>query len=201
MVREAPLLKYDTEQSIAANEGGFGFHAEMLAKMAKMNDKIEKLESHSQKLESHRQSHLDLRQRAVSTWVRNAFGKDTEHRKEETRRLNRDIIDRGDVRSDAMVVTERYKKNSIERQSFRTLYGLTPENVKDLDQPKCYGALQALDRVASILLTDARTSLPNEAIWKEREDLVALLLEERYEEAEKMSSTFLCDDESSVAEE
>lgn len=36
---------------------------------------------------------------------------------------------------------------------------------------------------------------------KEREDLVAMLLEERYEEAEKMSNTFLCGNESSVAEE
>jgi len=36
---------------------------------------------------------------------------------------------------------------------------------------------------------------------KQREDIVAVLLEERYEEAEKMSSTFLCEDESSVAEE
>jgi hypothetical protein len=36
---------------------------------------------------------------------------------------------------------------------------------------------------------------------KKREDLVAMLLEERYAEAEKMSSTFLCGNESSVAEE
>ena len=70
-----------------------------------------------------------------------------------------------------------------------------------LDQQKCYGSLQVLDRAASILLRDARTCLPNEAMGKEREDIVALLLEERYEEAEKMSSTFLCGNESSVAEE
>jgi hypothetical protein len=36
---------------------------------------------------------------------------------------------------------------------------------------------------------------------KERKELVALLLEKRYEEAEKMSDTFLRGDESSVAEE
>jgi hypothetical protein len=58
-----------------------------------------------------------------------------------------------------------------------------------------------LDRAASILLKNALTSLPNEAIRKEREDLVSLLLEERYEEAEKMSSNFLFEKESSVAEE
>ncbi|KAJ5602090.1 hypothetical protein N7510_011624 [Penicillium lagena] len=177
----------DNEQSIAANDGGFGLLAEMRAMHAKMtglNDKIKKLESH-------RQSHLDLRQRAISTWGRDAICKDTERQTEETRRLNEDNIHNGDVRSDAMVVTGRYSKTSIEWQSFRILYGLTPDNVNDLDQQKCNGSLLALNRAASILLKDALTSLPNEAMGKKREDIVALLLEERYEEAEKMSSTFL----------
>ncbi|KAJ5438671.1 uncharacterized protein N7458_009669 [Penicillium daleae] len=165
----------------------------MRAEMASMKDQIKKLESH-------RQSHLDLGQRAISTWVRDALHKDTERRKEEIHGLNNDVIHGGDVRSDAMVVTERYKKSSTEWQSFRTLYGLTPDNVNDLDQRKCYGSLQALDRAASILLKNAQTSLPTKAIGKKREDLVALLLEKRYEEAEKMSSTFLCGNESSMAE-
>lgn len=122
------MLQYDAEQRIAANEGGFGF----LAEMRDIRAKVDKLESHRQKLESHRQSHLDIRQRAISTWVRDALNKDTERRKQEIRRLNKDVIHGGDVRSDAMVVTERYKKSSTEWQSFRTLYGLTPDNVNDL---------------------------------------------------------------------
>lgn len=135
MVQEAPLLRYDAEQKIAANENGFGLLAEMRhmrAEMAKMNDKMMKLESHYQeleahfqKLESHRQSHLDIRQRAISTWVRDAIHKDTERR-------NKDAIHGGDVRSDAMVVIERYKKNSTEWKSFRMLYGLTPDEMNDL---------------------------------------------------------------------
>lgn len=51
MVREAPSLQYDAKQRIAANEGGFGFLAEMHdihAEMANMNNKIKKVESHSQ---------------------------------------------------------------------------------------------------------------------------------------------------------
>jgi hypothetical protein len=60
--------------------------------------------------------------------------------------------------------------------------------------------LQALDRAASILLKNARTSLPTE-VMKTRQDIVAMLMEGEYEEAEKMSSTFLCEDESSVAGE
>ncbi|KAJ5800709.1 uncharacterized protein N7518_002777 [Penicillium psychrosexuale] len=218
MVQEAPFLKYDTKKNMAANEGGFDIFTRieklesLTQKLESQNQKLEsltqklesqnqKLESQNQKLESHRQSHLDLRQRAISTWVRDAFSKVTERRNEEIRRLNRDIIHGGDVRSDAMVVNERYSRNSTEWKRFSTLYGLTPDNVEDLDQHKCYSSLQALDRAASILLKKAQTNLPNEAIRKEREDLVSLLLEKRYKEAEKMSSNFLCEKESSVAEE
>ncbi|KAJ5551486.1 hypothetical protein N7461_006184 [Penicillium sp. DV-2018c] len=98
----------------------------MRAEIAKMDDEITKLESH-------RKSHLDLRrlrlsgrealfstpygrmyldfrQRATSTLVRDALKKDPERRKDEIRRLKQDIIHSGDIRSDAMVVTERYKK-------------------------------------------------------------------------------------------
>ncbi|KAJ5823550.1 hypothetical protein N7447_005890 [Penicillium robsamsonii] len=163
MVKEVPLLQYDAEQRIAANEGSFGFLAEMRgirAEMVKMNDKI-------RKLESHRQSYLDILQRTISTWVRDALNKDTEYRK----KLNKDVIHGGDVRSDAMVVTGRYQKSSTEWQSFPA---------------------------ASILSKNARISLPTEAMGNKREDLIAMLLEERYEEAEKMSSTFLCGNESSV---
>ncbi|KAJ5484898.1 hypothetical protein N7539_004886 [Penicillium diatomitis] len=146
MGKEAPLLRYDAEQRVATYEGGFGFLAEMRGP-----------------------SGYPSKQRAISIWVRDALKKDTEHPKEELRRLNKDVIHGGDVRSDAMVVTERYRKNSTEWQSFRTLYGLTPDN--------------ALDRAASILLKNARTNLPTEVMGKQREDPVALLLEERYEEA------------------
>lgn len=89
-------------------------------------------ESHRKKLEYHRQSHLDLRKRAISTWVRDALKKDTPRREEEIHRLNKDVIYSGDVRSDAMVVTERFTKTSTEWQSFYTLYGLTPDNMNNL---------------------------------------------------------------------
>lgn len=36
------------------------------------------------------------------------------------------------MRSDTVVVTERYKKNSNKWQTFRTLYSLTPDNVNYL---------------------------------------------------------------------
>jgi hypothetical protein len=102
------------------------------ADMANLNYKIKKLKPHRQELESHRQSNLDIRQRAISTWVRDALNKDTERWKEEIRRLNKDVIHGGDVRSDAIVVTQCYKKSSTQWQPFRTLYGLAPDNVNDL---------------------------------------------------------------------
>ncbi|KAJ5691859.1 hypothetical protein N7462_001282 [Penicillium macrosclerotiorum] len=175
--------------------------------MRAISEKIEKLKSDYgsmtnkiEKLEAHRQSHLDIRQRAISKWVRDALNKDTERRKQEISRIDKDIIYGGDVRSDAMVVTERYKKSSTEWGSFHTLYGLSPDNMNSLDQQKCYRSLQVLDRAASILLRNAWTSFPHKTMEKKRDDLVTMLLEERYEEAEKMSSIFFCGDES-VAEE
>lgn len=84
-------------------------------------------------LESHRHSHLNLRQRVISTWVRDALKRDTASRKDETRRLDDDNFIDGDVRNDAMLVTERYETTSIEWRSFRILYGLAPEDVGIFD--------------------------------------------------------------------
>ncbi|KAI2792689.1 hypothetical protein POX_b02730 [Penicillium oxalicum] len=172
MAKEAPSLQYDAEQGVAANQGGFGLLAEMRG----------------------------MRAEAISSWVRDALKKDTERRKEEIRRLNKGPIHGGDVRSDTMVVTERYRKTSTEWKSFQTLYGLTPEAIQDLDQAQCSESLQALNRAASILFEKRCARLPAEVLRK-RDDLVALIVQENYEEAEKMSRTFLCKEESSVAEE
>ncbi|KAK2789002.1 hypothetical protein FQN53_002818 [Emmonsiellopsis sp. PD_33] len=128
MVREAPAMQYDAEQRLAANEGGFG----LLERLTRLEAHCQIQDDKIKKLESHRQSHLDIRQRAISTWVRDALHRATERQNEEIRRLNKDVIHGGDVRSDAMVLTERYKKSSTEWRSFRTLYGLTPDEVNDL---------------------------------------------------------------------
>ncbi|KAJ5161677.1 hypothetical protein N7492_007069 [Penicillium capsulatum] len=83
MAREAPSLQYDAEQGIVANEGGFSF----LEELRRMRAQIEEMNEKTKKFESHRQSHLDLRQRVISAWVRDALHKDTERRKKEIRRL------------------------------------------------------------------------------------------------------------------
>jgi hypothetical protein len=57
-----------------------------------------------------------------------------------------------------------------------------------------------LNRIADILFEYAWTKLPTKAMEKERKDLVAMLLEEKYEEAEKMSSALFCGDDLSEAE-
>ena len=93
---------------------------------------IRRSKLHRQKLEFQCQSHLDLRQRVISTWVQDVLHKGTLRRKEEICRLNKEVIYGGDVRSDTVVVTERYKKNSNKWQTFRTLYSLTPDNVNYL---------------------------------------------------------------------
>lgn len=139
MVREAPSLQYSSEKRIATSNDVFSYIAEMRKELAKVSNKTKKLEAQNQTVESlamrlefHRQSHLDLRQRVISTWLRDVLDKETPRRKKEICTLDKEVIYGGDVRSDAMVVTERYKKSSNEWQAFRTLYGITPDNVNDL---------------------------------------------------------------------
>lgn len=95
------------------------YWAKMDADMAKMKDELKKLETF-------RQSHLDIRQSVLSIWVRDTPSKATEPWEEEILGLF------GDVRTDSVVVTECYEKSSTEWQHFSTLYGLTPDNMKDL---------------------------------------------------------------------
>jgi hypothetical protein len=87
------------------------------------------LKSHIKKLESF---YLDRPKRAISTGAPDALDKDTECRKEETFRMDEDSIHYGDIRSDAMMVTERYTKSSTVWKAFSTLYGLTPDDVNSL---------------------------------------------------------------------
>jgi len=110
----------------------------MRTKMAKLNDKNQESRIPSpERSRPNQETRIPspgpsrYPSRAICIWVFDALKKDTERRKEEIRRLNKDIIN-GDIRSDAMVVTERYKKSSTEWQSFRTLYGLTPDNMDNI---------------------------------------------------------------------
>lgn len=75
-----------------------------------------------QSLEASRRRWLDVRQRAVMTWVQ-----DTEAHTEEARKLNPDVVHAGDIQHDAMVITERLNKTRTEWASFHDLYGMTLE--------------------------------------------------------------------------
>lgn len=132
MVREAPSLQLDAEQGVVANDAGFT----LLAELRNLNDQVAKLRSECSGLKSEfslqSNSYLDVRQRAISTWVRDALGKDTPSRKVAIRNLNKNVVHAGDVRADAVLVTRRYKPGSTEHTQFPTLYGLSPDEVKNL---------------------------------------------------------------------
>jgi hypothetical protein len=154
MIQDAPSLDYDPERRLAANDGGFGILVELRRMRARLESiqkesesyrkasesRFKQLEQESESyrkvsesrfkhLESHHQSHLDLRQGAISTWVRDALNKDTPRRK---KRLNKDVIYGGDMVCDALVVTERFTNTSTEWKSFSILYGLTIDEFNDL---------------------------------------------------------------------
>ena len=142
MVRDAPSLQHDVDQGVAANDAGFT----LLAELRKLNERVAKLETECSGLKSevsglksevsdlqlHSNSYLDVRQRAISTWVRDALGKDTPARRVAIRNLNKNVVHAGDVRVDALVVTRRYKLGSTEQSQFPTLYGLSADEVKNL---------------------------------------------------------------------
>lgn len=168
-------------------------HSTLESEHSKLKSAYSTLESNSRGWEMHRQVSMDLRQRAITTWVRDTLHRDTPRRKDHIRALNKGIHG-GNVRVDFMVVSERFKAGSTEWRHFSTLYGLTPDDMRALDQARCPESLRALDRLASILFDEHLLSFPNEELNDQREKLVALLREGNYEDAEEMSPT-ICGDE------
>ncbi|OOQ86361.1 hypothetical protein PEBR_21857 [Penicillium brasilianum] len=205
MVDEAPTLRLYPEENIAANMAGFSLFREIRqlrqeiadARAESADARAETAKVAAQQAESNdllqdfRVSHLDVRQRTYSTWVRDALGKNTPSRTAAIQSLNKDVVHAGDIRFDAMLVTERFTKSSTERQHFSALYGLTAEDVNALEHKKCRGSLRALNRAASILFDKSKKSLET-GMEEERKKLVDLLLKGEYEEAEKLSGTVLC---------
>ena len=114
--------KAQSAQNMAANEDGLNLLQEMRNFRSAQEERNKENERRFQSLEASRRRWLDVRQRAVMTWVQ-----DTEARKEGIRKLNPDIVHTGDIQHDAMVITERFKKTSTEWASFRDLYGMTLE--------------------------------------------------------------------------
>jgi chromosome segregation ATPase len=104
----------------------------MESQIQDMDSQIHDLQSEISDLTHHRAALFAVRERGISTWVRDAFTKDTHRRKDRIASLNKEIIHAGDIWTDAVVVTKRFADKSTERREFVTLYGLTPEQVKSL---------------------------------------------------------------------
>jgi hypothetical protein len=83
-------------------------------------------------LEPFRESYLDSRQGIYTTWVRDVVDKGIARRLKDIERLHEGVVSISDIRCDAMLVTERCKKNSTEWQTFCMLYGLTPDDFKKI---------------------------------------------------------------------
>lgn len=121
--------KAQSAQNMAANEDGLNLLQEMRnfrsAQEERNKENERRLQEHKRQLQSlqaSRRRWLDVRQRAVMTWVQ-----DTEAHTEEARKLNPDVVHVGDIQHDAIVITERFTKTSTEWASFRDLYGMTLE--------------------------------------------------------------------------
>ncbi|KAJ5444540.1 uncharacterized protein N7458_008412 [Penicillium daleae] len=188
MAMDSGSLSYDAELKVAANKSGF----DLLERLSAMEEKMAEMEEKMETFEGHRLNHLALRERAISTWVRDALKKDTARRNQEIKRLNTEIIHGADIHTDAIVL-KKYRESSTEWQAFSMLYGLTLYEINKLDKKKCESSLLALNRAAALLFKDNRPKLPS-AEEKQREALVDLLRLEKYREAEEMSGTFLVEE-------
>jgi hypothetical protein len=152
MSREAPSLQYHAEQKVAANDAGLNFleaiHTQFDSLKAEINQlkshnvgqdsQIEELKSQNLGLESEiekfralRRKAIDVRQRALLTWVRDALNKVNDNRQKVIRRINKEIHS-GDVRNDALALKERLLPTSTEWKAFKTLYGLTLHDFEKL---------------------------------------------------------------------
>lgn len=138
MASDASSLQYQAEQGIGANDAGFELSEDLktlraqVAALTERTSKIEdKVEFQGLDLDWVVGSQLDLRNRTLSTWVRDALKKDTSPRKEAIRKFNKGIHG-GNIRMDAILVQRRFKPKSTERNAFITLYGLTAEDASAL---------------------------------------------------------------------
>lgn len=75
----------------------------------------------------HRKLSMDLRERALSTWVRDFYKKDTAGRNAQKRALNETSTYAASILIDTLVLRERFTTSSTEYRSLETLYGLTME--------------------------------------------------------------------------
>ncbi|CEJ61515.1 hypothetical protein PMG11_10046 [Penicillium brasilianum] len=141
MVEEAPTIQYYPQQKMTANTDCLLLFKEPRQIRQDIAEMAAKLAESDTTLQALRHSYPNVRQRTFTTWVRDTLHKDTPRRTEDIRRLTKDVIHAGDIRFDAILITERSKKSSSKRQEFSTLYGLTPEDVNALDHERRGGSL------------------------------------------------------------
>lgn len=132
MASDTPSLQFHAEQGIAANDAGFELSEALkalraqVAALTERTSKVEdKVEFQGLDLDWVVGSQMDLRNRALSIWVRDTLKTDTSPRKEAIRKFNKGIYG-GNIRTDAVLIQRRFKPNSTERNAFITLYGLDP---------------------------------------------------------------------------
>lgn len=210
MAEDTSDMKHYPDENITANQDGFNMIKcaeeirsawesirnlqQEVEELRNLQPEVEELRKTQDLFKLHREKHLDLRQRAISTYVRDALQKESSARKEAVSILNATTIHGGDIHSDACVVTERFKPTSTERRSFDILYGLPPEEVLRLDQRKYRNTFQALDRGATVLLKNNLQRFKSDKISEARRDIVRLLLKENFSEAETKANDFLPDE-------
>ncbi|KAJ5737581.1 uncharacterized protein N7483_002706 [Penicillium malachiteum] len=138
-----------------------------------MHEEIERLQSYRQSDQAASRSILEKEQFVPGfemRWKR--------IRLDHIRYLNQYVVHAGDARGDSMMMRERYRKTSTEWRAFEILYGLTADEIENLELAKCNEAIQALNRGATSLLQLFKEAFKKETA-AQRAHLLVLLREKK----------------------
>ncbi|KAJ5614547.1 hypothetical protein N7528_008201 [Penicillium herquei] len=91
------------------------------------------------------------------------------------------------------MMKRQFRSTSTEWSSFKTLYWISMEEMQEIDFKQCSYSAELLDKAASVLFKRNRSTFPPEStdLLKGRNDVIALLKEGKYSEAEDLSAPML----------
>lgn len=107
------------------NSEGFS----LLNKVETLQTTLEALQTRYESFEkesrAHHQVSMELRQRTVSTWVRDFYERKTEACLKQIRLLNQNSVHAGNIVVDTRMLRQKFAPHSLEYTGLKDLYGLT----------------------------------------------------------------------------
>ncbi|KAJ5080955.1 hypothetical protein N7456_013665 [Penicillium angulare] len=150
-----------------------------------------KLDEAREQLKQHNfNAHINERAQIFRTWTKESLGNgnpaETHDSPGET------ALHSGDIIADSWMVTLRFDENAPQRKYFSVLYGLSASEAYDMHQVFKYHLRLTgyLKGVAEDML-DRKSALPRQTLQEKRQELIKLLREGKFREADSMAGRFI----------